>query len=208
MSRMFAVFFTLITPLVATGTGKALANPCLSSAAAAAERYAVPLEILEALARVETGRGTDRAPWAWSLNHNGESIYAPSRVEAEQLVRSWLAHGDTSFDLGCFQINMRWHGAAFADPLDLMDPAVNANYAAKYLRDLYQETGSWEQSIGYYHSRTPDLARLYRGRVMAYVNGPIADDRQNVPALASGPSGRPSQTLGSLFPVHAKRVLN
>jgi len=68
-------------------------------------------------------------------------------------------------DLGCFQINLRWHGRAF-DTLDqMLDPARNARYAARFLAALHDETGDWTAAAAAYHSRTSDHARAYLERL-------------------------------------------
>ena len=49
--------------------------------------------------------------------------------------------GRTSFDVGCVQINYRWHGHAFPSLEDMFDPEWTATYAAQFLRTLYEERG-------------------------------------------------------------------
>ena len=58
-----------------------------------------------------------------------------------------------------------WHGEAFASLRRMLDPDANARYAARFLRDLRAETGSWLAAAGLYHSRTPALSAAYRARV-------------------------------------------
>ena len=53
----------------------------------------------------------------------------------------------------------------FASLADAFDPEENADYAARFLRQLYAETGNWTAAAGLYHSRTPLLAASYRQAV-------------------------------------------
>ena len=46
----------------------------------------------------------------------------------------------------------------------MFDPATNANYAARFLSDLYSELGNWSEAAGAYHSRTPKYAQKYAAR--------------------------------------------
>lgn len=180
---------------------------CIDAARRAARDAGLPEDVLIALSRVETGRGASRTPWPWALNHRGTAHYPDSRAAALTQVRAWLAAGETSFDVGCFQINMRWHGEHFSTLEQMIDPQRNADYAARFLGQLYAETGSWETSIGYYHSRSPDLARAYRQRVLALIDTPPpAPRRAPTPAPRAGRTWRAmpdrGQTRrGSLFPL-------
>ncbi|WP_410901574.1 transglycosylase SLT domain-containing protein [Rhodovulum sp. FJ3] len=72
--------------------------------------------------------------------------------------------GARSFDVGCFQLNYKWHGQHFSSIPDMFDPRENALYAAGFLRDLYGEMGDWEKAAGAYHSRTKKYADRYKKR--------------------------------------------
>ena len=43
----------------------------------------------------------------------------------------------------------------------MMDPYRNIRYAARYLEELYQETGTWEKAVRYYHSRNSKYHNIY-----------------------------------------------
>ncbi|MCA8878652.1 MAG: lytic transglycosylase domain-containing protein [Rhodobacteraceae bacterium] len=137
---------------------------CLAAAQRASRATGVPLEVLQAISLTESGRRTEGrfAPWPWTLNIAGKGYFFQTRQEALARARSTLAGGQTSFDLGCFQVNFRWHGDAFASLDDMLDPDRNALYAARFLSGLYAETGNWSAAAGYYHSRTPAHADGYR----------------------------------------------
>jgi len=187
---------------------------CDQAAARAAERSGVPIDILLAITRVEAGRGgAAGSSWPWTINADGKGSFYDTKDEAVAAATSHLTDGTNSFDIGCFQLNMRWHGENFADLSDMFDPMRNADYAASFLTQLYQESGDWSAAVSAYHSRTPDLAEAYLTKVMAVLDGPTHQDdaldppsdvpiRENrFPLLQAGGQG----SAGSLVPVQLAR---
>ncbi|MFU8776463.1 MAG: transglycosylase SLT domain-containing protein [Roseovarius sp.] len=139
---------------------------CDAAARHAAWNADVPENVLRAIARVETGRWVDGKlqAWPWTVNMEGKGYWFESKETAHAFVRAEYSRGARNFDIGCFQINHRWHGAAF-DSLEVMfDPMENALYAAGFLQDLQSEMGSWSKAVGAYHSRLPQRAQAYRER--------------------------------------------
>ncbi len=81
-------------------------------------------------------------------------------------MRQALTRGLQYIDVGCMQVDLTMHPGAFHSLDEAFDPAVNADYAARYLRALQVEAhGDWNVAVGLYHSHTPDLAADYRNRV-------------------------------------------
>lgn len=144
-------------------------NICDLAARHAAATHDIPVDLLRAVSEVETGRAhkTYLTAWAWSLNVNGVAQRFDSRADALTKVRNLVLAGQTNFDVGCFQINYQWHGQQFSSYADMLDPALNADYAARFLRSLYEEFGDWSAAIGAYHSRTEVHAATYRKKVGA-----------------------------------------
>ena len=104
------------------------------------------------------------APWPWAINREGQGHWFATREQALAFAMASVAAGRTSFDVGCFQINYRWHGHNFPSVEAMFDQDVNAAYAARFLRALYAERGDWSAAAGAYHSQTPALAGVYRAR--------------------------------------------
>lgn len=148
------------------GTGPDAAQSCLSAATDAALAEDVPLDVLVTIALVESGRdrGAGLAPWPWAIHTQGRGHWPDHRADALRLAQAALDAGVTNIDLGCFQINYRWHSAEFDDLAAMLDPVANARYAAKLLRRHFDRLGSWDAAVGAYHSKTPDLAATYRAR--------------------------------------------
>lgn len=139
---------------------------CDRAAAAAAHGSDVPVDILRALTRTETGRarGGRLTPWPWTVNMEGAGHWFPTRAEALAFVNKHQKRGARSFDVGCFQINYRWHGEAFANIAAMFDPLQNAQYAASFLTELRGNRRNWRQAVGRYHSKTPKFANKYTSR--------------------------------------------
>lgn len=138
---------------------------CILAAQDASRLSGVPLSVLMAVSLTETGRGQggDARPWPWTVNMEGEGHWFATREEALAFAEAHHARGATSFDLGCFQVNWRWHGENFVSIEQMFDPLAGASYAARFLGELHAETGSWPAAAGAYHSRTPEHAARYRG---------------------------------------------
>ncbi|MFN4058270.1 MAG: lytic transglycosylase domain-containing protein [Roseinatronobacter sp.] len=140
---------------------------CHLAAQQAAREMDVPLDLMLAIGLVESGidRGQGTAPWPWTLHFSGKGHWRDTKAEAHILAQSAIDAGTTNIDLGCFQINYRWHGENFASLNDMLDPVTNARYAARLLRSHFERLGSWQAAAGAYHSATPDLAAAYLTRV-------------------------------------------
>jgi hypothetical protein len=156
-----------------------------------ARRGGVPPEVLLAVSLTETGRkiGGRLRPWPWAINREGKGHWFDDRAEALAFAEASLAQGRRSFDVGCVQINYRWHGHAFPTLDDMFDPEWTATYAAQFLRSLYEERGSWSAAAGAYHSLTPELAQVYRvrfDRLLAGIAPGVLDEATQLAAV-SGP---------------------
>lgn len=136
---------------------------CISAILAAQERYGIPNNILLGIGLQETGRKLDGelTVWPWAVNAAGEGRYFGTATEAISWVNDRLSHGIRSIDVGCMQINLRWHPKAFRTLQEGFDPTINADYAARFLVDLYQRTGNWAVAAGSYHSFTPEKRDRY-----------------------------------------------
>lgn len=141
------------------------AGLCLDAAADASARTGVPYEVLLAVSTVETGR--NNRPWPWTVNFGGDGHWFDSAAEAEASVETAVDQGVTNVDLGCFQLNYRWHADAFASIVDMLDPRQNATYAAEYLAEHFAQTGDWALAAAAYHSATPEYAQRYKARFEA-----------------------------------------
>lgn len=180
---------------------------CRDAAATASADAGVPYDVLLALSVTETGRHGQ--PWPWAIGIEGEGHWADSADEAATLAQKALDEGITNIDVGCFQVNVRWHSKAFRSIEDMLDPERNATYAARFLAEKFAETGDWSDAAAAYHSATPDRAEAYKTRFDAtYANlggSTLPGDPGSAwvpnrfPLLITGESG----SAGSLVPLTA-----
>ncbi|MDF1719235.1 MAG: transglycosylase SLT domain-containing protein [Minwuia sp.] len=152
-----------------------LSSTCRNAALAAERRHNIPSGLLAAVARVESGRaiaaGRDISAWPWTIHSEGRGRYHDTKAAAIAEVEGLKSKGVRNIDIGCMQVNMRYHPDAFENLESAFDPDTNAEYAATFVKRLFAETRSWSRAISFYHSRTPKLANAYRKRVMAAWSG-------------------------------------
>lgn len=209
--------------LLARTQGLSGGSVCDQAAFHASRATGVPVAVLRALTRAETGRAGSGEPWPWTVNQAGKGYWFDSEGEARQFVEAQLQLGYTNLDVGCFQLNHRWHGQAFPSLNAMFDPAANARYAAAYIAQKYRNTGDWVAAAGAYHSGTPEYAGRYSARfseILGRMEGdvsmhyartadpgapPAAPRVNNYPLLLAGDPGSAGSVvprtsgLGSLF---------
>tara|TARA_A100001011_G_C14240145_1_gene812864 strand:+ start:561 stop:1382 length:822 start_codon:yes stop_codon:yes gene_type:complete len=130
--------------------------------------YNLPTNILASIAIVEAGRRQHDGsikPWPWSLNHAGKSLFFDKKTDALTYLRNNITAKFRNIDVGCMQINVRWHQKQFKSFSAMIDPRKNIEYAAKFLIHLKEVHGSWEYAIKHYHSATPKLHKKYYAKV-------------------------------------------
>lgn len=154
---------------------------CGEAVRAAERRYRLPPGLLWAISQVESGRPDPatrrRTPWPWTVQAEDRGLYFDSKAEAVRWVREATARGVTSIDAGCLQVNLHFHPRAFETLDAAFDPGRNADYAARFLRELHVATGDWGQATGFYHSQTTALATPYRERVARALGDPLPSRR-------------------------------
>ncbi|MGH1466633.1 MAG: lytic transglycosylase domain-containing protein [Cognatishimia sp.] len=158
---------------------------CIAAILQAEAKHGIPDHLLLSIGIQEAGRTgpAGLAVWPWTVNANGQGAFFKNRADAQAWVREKQAAGITSIDVGCMQINLRWHGEQFTSQDAAFDPVINADYAARFLKDLYRQTGTWELAAGRYHSATDIhqaryLASLERNRKV------VANDLDRLMTLA------------------------
>ena len=143
---------------------------CEKLARQAEEKYQLPKNVLLSIARVESGYGKVEGitrSWPWTLNAGGNSAYFETKKDALKDLKAKLKRGIRNVDLGCMQINYKWHNKFFKSASQMMDPHINVDYGARFLKRLYQRHGSWDKAIKYYHSRNSKYNKSYLRKVKA-----------------------------------------
>ena len=143
---------------------------CMAVARAAEGRHGLPNGILQSISRIEASRiqsdGSYKA-WPWTLNDSGKGLFFDNREQVLDYLDIHMTNPDTSIDIGCMQINTKWHGSFFETLDEMLDPTSNVAYAAGFLTDLYYAHGSWNEAIRHYHSSDRQKNGPYLKRVLA-----------------------------------------
>ena len=193
--RIICLFFAL-WPGLSAAEDAVPTTTCIDAAAKAEARHDIPEKLLQAITLAETGRseGDDFVAWPWTTNIDAKGRYFGSRNEVARFVRDRLYAGETSIDVGCFQINTKWHGDNFETIDRMLDPHAAADYAARFLTDLKNEFGDWQTAATKYHSRTPAYAKRY-GKKLAAIQDMLLeapdDSAGNINRIIPSPPARP-----------------
>lgn len=146
-----------------------------------AKKTSVPVEILWAVAQTESG--FNGAPWPWSINFRGKGYYFTNKTKVIAFLKSTPKHLRAYTDLGCMQLNFRYHGYKFRNIYEMLDIEKNMYIAARYLRELYKreklyrlkhkkpvnEKIIWSYAIGDYHSRRNKPGYRYTAKVAKHL---------------------------------------
>lgn len=175
--------------------GHAAANEpsCSDLAEAAGAPLGVPKGLLSAISLVETGTGG--VAWPWTVNEGGKGMHFKTRAEALAHLESAIARGVENMDVGCMQLNYRWHSKGFANLEEMLDPVRNTTYAALFLVELQKRLGSWELATAHYHSTDADKGARYVEKV-ATASDPSGTQRVAPDEVAPRPgNGGPKGSL-------------
>jgi soluble lytic murein transglycosylase-like protein len=156
---------------VAAGGPAAAGNVCEREMQAAAARYEVPLAVLYAVGLTESGRRQSLQPLA--MNLAGTAYFAADLDDALRTFSDAQARGVTLIDVGCMQINHRYHGARFPSVAAMFDPRANVDYGARFLSQLRQQEGSWTLAVARYHAG-PDNDPAQKKYVCAVIANMVA----------------------------------
>ena len=126
----------------------------------AARRHGVPLGVLYAVGLSETGRKGVLNPYA--LNIDGKTALAADLRSAVARFAEAKRNGAKLVDLGCMQINHRYHGEKFASVELMFDPARNVDYAARFLKELRARESNWTMAVARYNAGPTNVAGQQR----------------------------------------------
>ncbi|GAB4165988.1 MAG: hypothetical protein Tsb006_5490 [Rickettsiaceae bacterium] len=133
------------------------------------KRYNLPPNILHAISLQETQKAHSKhninVVWPWTINVEGKGFHFRNKNEALRFVKAQMREGKSSIDVGCMQINLKYHPDAFVSLEQAFSPRRNVAYAARLLRQHYEKHGSWKKAVGYYHSSTEHRALDYQASV-------------------------------------------
>lgn len=185
---------------------------CAASIDRTESRENLPKRLLHAIALVESGRpaprdgsddddGAARVAWPWTIHAEGKSYYLEDKAQAAATVRRLQARGIANIDVGCMQVNLHYHGEHFASIEEAFEPATNVAYAARFLKQLYDEERSWPMAVARYHSSTRALNVPYRRKVYRAWR-----EELDGPSVTLAAARTPAELVGKPLPRAASRA--
>ena len=130
------------------------------------KKYRLPNKLLTSISLVESGviEGDSVNPWPWALNVNGKSKYFDNKKDTLSFLKESLQKS-RNIDVGCMQINYKFHGHNFKNLDHILNPEENVKYAAEFLKKLFKKHKSWNEAISRYHSSEPSRKKRYLKKV-------------------------------------------
>lgn len=167
---------------------------CAAAIATQERRQGIPAGLLKAISHAESGRWNaengEIVAWPWTVMTGGKGHFLPNRAAAISFVKARQAEGVENIDVGCMQINLKYHPDAFASLDQAFNPNANAAYAASFLRERFAVKKSWILAAGDYHSTTAALNKAYRQKITKLWSGTRklpASSPQSVASLSIAP---------------------
>ncbi|MBN9079911.1 MAG: transglycosylase SLT domain-containing protein [Rhizobiales bacterium] len=145
-----AFIFSSSAALQAQINAPATAATCEREMLRASQKYKVPLAVLYAVGLTETGKKGSMQPYA--MNVDGKAIFSRSLVEAQSKFQGFLNSGAKFIDVGCMQINHRFHGKQFRSLAHMFNPPDNVDYAARFLVELKAREQTWTMAVARYNA--------------------------------------------------------
>lgn len=106
--------------------------------------------------------------WPWTINHAGKSLFFDNKEQMKNYVFKNLKRKDFNIDVGCMQINIKWHKNNFKKISDMFEVNPNISYAASFIKQLKNKHGSWDKAIKHYHSSDPKKNNPYLIKVNSF----------------------------------------
>jgi soluble lytic murein transglycosylase-like protein len=123
---------------------------CEREMARAAQAETIPLAVLYSVGLTETGQRGRLQPYA--MNVDGAAVASGSLPEALRAFQAARQRGAKFIDIGCMQINHRFHSSHFDSLEAMFDAHRNVAYAAHFLRELRAREPSWTLAVARYNA--------------------------------------------------------
>ena len=158
-------------------------NLCLIAIKDVEENYNIKKDLLQTIASVESGRYISkvgkRLPWPWTVQSNGKGKYYKTKQEAVNAVKNLQAKGITNIDVGCMQINLKYHGQSFSSIEEAFEPKNNVAYSASFLQKLNKKNNNWQKSAMQYHSKNIRRGTNYKNKLVKHYAQYVRTDIQS-----------------------------
>ena len=145
-------------------------NNCYKIATKVEKEFKIPNKLLSSISITETGitKNGIYQPWPWSLNVRGESKFFDSRKEMTVFLEQVISKKQSNVDIGCMQLNYKYHRKMFKNLKNMVNPEENIYYAGKFLKELFHKHKSWKKAIARYHSSDPLRMKVYLEKVLRH----------------------------------------
>ena len=145
-------------------------SKCMTHFRLVEKKHKIPRDLLHSISLKESGRKHTKSdktiPWPWAVNVEGKGYYFNSKNQAVEFVKQQQAFGKRSIDIGCMQINLLHHPEAFKTVAEAFDPQTNINYGAIFLKEKYDQYGTWKKAIANYHSANEERGANYHKSIL------------------------------------------
>ena len=168
-SIIFTIFFlSLIKETYADNIRKF--NSCEKTIKSIELQTDIPKGLLLGIGKAEAIRKINNKYiiWPWTINHAGKSMFFDTKKQMSKYVFKNLKKKDLNIDVGCMQVNIRWHKNNFKKIADMFEVSPNISYAASFLLQLKNKHGSWDKAIKHYHSSDPKKNIPYLIKVKSF----------------------------------------
>jgi soluble lytic murein transglycosylase-like protein len=135
---------------VTSAVAQPQAGLCEREMMRASALYGVPLGMLYSVGLTETGKRGSLQPYA--MNVEGKAVFSNSAIEAIQKFEQVSRSGAKLIDMGCMQINHHYHREKFPSLESMLNPRMNVEYAARFLKDLKGRHETWTMAVARYHA--------------------------------------------------------
>ena len=168
--KFFKILFFLIITLFPFQVFSSVNNVCEKNISEIERQIDIPKGLLTAIGLTESGRYINKSKpiiWPWTINIKTKSLFFDNKKQMLKFLNSQVKEGNFDFDVGCMQVNLKWHGKYFKKISDSIDPKTNISYATSFLYKLKSDHKSWTEAIKRYHSSNPNKNVKYHKKVLA-----------------------------------------
>ena len=147
--------------------GTAQAASCTEHVLEAEQQLDIPRGLLLSIALVESGQ--DGSPQPFAMNLDGKPVYSDNVSEAKSHLLDQQGRVRQNATVGCMQLSVQHHRANFRPVERILDPSANVWYAARYLKRLRADSGSWSAAVARYNGGGRAQQREYPCKIYQHL---------------------------------------
>lgn len=176
-------YFYIFLVLIFSAEVELFANtnePCRKNIEFIEKELKLPNKLLVSISLTETGRNFNGKfqTWPWSLNVSGKTHYFANKIKMKTFLMKKLKSNITNIDIGCMQINYKYHINDLSKVDFFLDPYNNVKWGGDFLKRLYERHKSWNMAISRYHSSDKVRQKKYLTKV--YKNWKVEREKKSL----------------------------